>query len=562
MRTGEGVVRGDPALVLLVIFEEGRVDDPEKLPRVGLLGIPGAVLRDQSQALAEVQAQVGEHGVHQALLAELEEQDVPGLRPRGRVDRLSRLLRDRLGQWALRPLAVLAHLRPRQAARSHALGDLFQLVDLRAGEVRAGRHFQGLDDLTGRDGGERLPHGHPAAPVLRHEPGQVDVLHAKAQVGLVVAVLAHRLLVRHARKRLGDRNAQDLAPERGDQLLHRGEDVVLGDERHLQVDLGELRLPIDAQVLVPEALDDLEVALEPGDHEELLEQLRTLRQRIELPRVQAGGHEKVPGAARRVLDQVRRLQLQEAEPVQRLTRDGVHLAALDQRPLQRRPPQVEVAVVEPLFLGGVDLVLDQEGRRLAPVEDGELVRVHLDLAGNQTRVQVVSAGDHLSAHADAVLVAQLLGEVVQVLAGVRLEHHLGEPGAVAQVDEHGAAVIAAVVHPAEEDHFLAHVLGGQLAAGMRALQIADEFGHVLVPPGGAPVSTNPTGGRACKQAGARAFAAFWQWRCRLSRAWDASSSPGRPPVPCCWARACFCAPRPRSVLRKRRARTLGHGRRR
>ena len=53
------------------------------------------------------------------------------------------------------------------------------------------------------------------------------------------------------------------------------------DEGHLEVELRELGLAVGAQVLVAEAAGDLEVALEARDHQELLEQLRRLRQRVE-----------------------------------------------------------------------------------------------------------------------------------------------------------------------------------------------------------------------------------------------------------------------------------------
>ena len=139
--------------------------------------------------------------------------------------------------------------------------------------------------------------------------------------------------------------------------------------------------------------------------------------------------------------------------------------------------------MEPLVLRGVDLVLDEEGRGLAAVEDRELCRLHLDLAGDQARIHIAAARDDLPAHADAELVAQLLGEVVQLLARLRFEDHLRDPRPVAHVDEHRAPVIAPVVHPPEEDHFLADVLRRQLAAGVRALQIADEFGHKGPPRG-------------------------------------------------------------------------------
>ena len=66
-------------------------------------------------------------------------------------------------------------------------------------------------------------------------------------------------------------------------VLDRVEHVVLDDEGHLEVELGELGLAIRAQVLVAEAARDLEVTLEAADHEQLLEELRRLRQRVPRP---------------------------------------------------------------------------------------------------------------------------------------------------------------------------------------------------------------------------------------------------------------------------------------
>ena len=48
-------------------------------------------------------------------------------------------------------------------------------------------------------------------------------------------------------------------------------------------------------------LGDLVVAVEAGDHQQLLEQLRRLRQREELARVHAAGHQVVARAFRRGL---------------------------------------------------------------------------------------------------------------------------------------------------------------------------------------------------------------------------------------------------------------------
>ena len=69
------------------------------------------------------------------------------------------------------------------------------------------------------------------------------------------------------------------------------------DEAHLEVELVELaRRAVGARVLVAEAGRDLEVAVEAGDHQQLLELLRRLRQRVELARDGCGS---APGSRAR-----------------------------------------------------------------------------------------------------------------------------------------------------------------------------------------------------------------------------------------------------------------------
>jgi hypothetical protein len=48
----------------------------------------------------------------------------------------------------------------------------------------------------------------------------------------------------------------------------------LFDEGHLEVQLCEIGLAIGAQVLVSETTDDLVVAIQPCNHQQLLEELR------------------------------------------------------------------------------------------------------------------------------------------------------------------------------------------------------------------------------------------------------------------------------------------------
>ena len=103
--------------------------------------------------------------------------------------------------------------------------------------------------------------------------GQIADFGAVAEVRAVAAEPVHRLAIRKP----GERR-RDLDPHRAE----RTPEQTFGDldhlfrvgERHLHVHLGELRLAIRPQVLVPEAADDLVVAVHPSDHEQLLEELR------------------------------------------------------------------------------------------------------------------------------------------------------------------------------------------------------------------------------------------------------------------------------------------------
>ena len=83
-----------------------------------------------------------------------------------------------------------------------------------------------------------------------------------------------------------------------DGLGHGVLDVVLGDERRLDVELGELELPVGAQVLVAQAPGDLEVAVHARHHEQLLGDLRALGQHVELAPVAAATARRTPGPLR------------------------------------------------------------------------------------------------------------------------------------------------------------------------------------------------------------------------------------------------------------------------
>ena len=293
-------------------------------------------------------------------------------------------------------------------------------------------------------------------------------LHAVTGVGLIGAVGIHRVPVVDAAQRRGHVDAH-LGEGVGEDVLERAHDVVLLHEAHLDVDLGELGLAVGTQVLVAEALGDLVVALDAADHEQLLQELRGLGQRVEVAGLDAAGDQEVAGALGRRLEERGGLDLHEQAVVQRLAQGerevgthlevGHHLGAAD----------IEVAVAQADVLAGLDVVLDLEGRGLRGVEDLDMRDQDLDLARRELGIGLaLGTLAHHAGDLDGPLGANGLGGVERRAAGVLgVEGDLGHAVAVAQVDEDETAVVAAAPHPTGEGDLLADMLGAQLVAGVR-----------------------------------------------------------------------------------------------
>ncbi len=240
-----------------------------------------------------------------------------------------------------------------------------------------------------------------------------------------------------------------------DHALEHRADLFLGEERGFDVDLRELGLAVGAQVFVAEALGDLVVAVEAGHHQQLLEQLRRLRQREKHAVVHTRRHEVVARAFGRALGQHRRLDVDEAVGVEELAHLHGDAVAQHHVALHRRPAQVEHAVRQAHGLRQV-LVVELERRRDAGVEHFDLMRQHFDLAADE--VAILGAGGARANLADdlqAELVAHILG-CLESLGAVGVADDLHQAFTVAQVDEDHAAMIAAAVRPAHEGDGLAH----------------------------------------------------------------------------------------------------------
>src|SRR5262249_26903731 len=145
---------------------------------------------------------------------------------------------------------------------------------------------------------------------------------------------------------------------------------------------------------------------------------------------------------------------------------GDHLVPELDRLAHAVAAQVEVAVAEPQLLSDLaGEALDLERRRLRVGEELRPADEDLDLAGRHLGVDRLLRAPHdLALGADHVLGAQLVPELERAAGRVGVEDELDESGAIAEVDEHEPAVVAAPVDPARDALLRADAVAEHLAA--------------------------------------------------------------------------------------------------
>src|SRR6266446_7933590 len=72
-------------------------------------------------------------------------------------------------------------------------------------------------------------------------------------------------------------------------LLDHMKNIFLPRKRHFQVELREFELAVSAQIFIAKTLHDLKVFVQSRDHQNLLENLRRLRQRVKLAMMDTAG---------------------------------------------------------------------------------------------------------------------------------------------------------------------------------------------------------------------------------------------------------------------------------
>ena len=437
LRRGEGMVHGIVAAILVVVFEHREVDDPQRRP----------LALDHVAVVADLLAQRAERVIdHLGLVGTEEHQVAVGSRRRVE-DALAGLVRQELDDRRLQAFLALGHvvdLDVGQSLGAIATDKAGVLVDFLAADFVAAR------DLQRGDAAVRILRraGKDLEVAVRDHVGHFHEFQRDAGIRLVRTEALHGLGIRHAREGGRQVDVQGLAEGSTHHLFHQAHDAFLVHEGGLDIELGEFRLAVGAQVLVTEALDDLVVTIEARHHQELLEDLRRLRQREELARMGARRHQVVTRAFRRGLGQHRGFDVDEAGRVHVTANAGGQVVAQAQAALHLGTTQVDVAVLEAVLFTDLVRLVQLERRRLGRVQDVHLAGIDFHLARLQLGILgALGATTNLAGDLEDVLGAHALAFFEHVLL-VRIHHHLQQTVPVAQVDENHATVVTPAMHPA------------------------------------------------------------------------------------------------------------------
>ncbi len=364
------------------------------------------------------------------------------------------VLHDRRLQAGFVELRDVVDLDVSQAFRAIDADEPGVLVDLAARERAAARHAQRRDAAVFGIGhaGEHLERD------ILDRIGDFGQLQRHAQVRLVRTVARHRFRMGHARERIGQFHIQRFLEHGAYHLFHQRGDLRLVQERSLDIHLGEFGLAVGAQVFVAKTLGDLVIAIEACHHQQLLEQLRRLRQREEFARMHARRHQIIARAFRRGLGQHWGFDVDEAAAVEETAERHRHLVAQHHVLLHLRTAQVDHAVGQAHRLGQV-LVVQLERRSQRGIQHLDLMAQYLDLAAGDVGIgRACRTMAHLAGDAQHEFAAHRLGDLEHPGA-IRIADDLRQPLAVTQVDEDHPAVVAAAMRPSAQADGLVELIG-------------------------------------------------------------------------------------------------------
>src|SRR5690625_16400 len=293
-------------------------------------------------------------------------------------------------------------------------------------------------------------------------------MHLESCIRLVTAILGDCVVVAHPRKWCRNLLSLVLSPELGHQRLVDLIDILFIHKRHLDVNLGELLLTVCPQVFISETLDDLEIAVHPRHHQNLLVGLGALRKRKEAARIDPARDQIVPGTLRCTPHQYRCLYLCEFALAVKVANGLADPGAEQQILLKRSPAEIQIAVTQSHIFIGVQIVTNLEGRSFSFRVDPQLPGPDLNFSGLEPGIHCILVTlFHLALNPDHKFRSQRFGSVMEILV-LLVDHNLGYPVSISEVDKDDTTQVSSDIYPAIKNNSFTLMLKIQLSTRMRS----------------------------------------------------------------------------------------------
>ena len=286
--------------------------------------------------------------------------------------------------------------------------------------------------MQGIDLSSRFHHGTEYLKFsLFKQRGNIVDLIAEPEIRLVGSIPLHALLPGQTGKVFRQFNLFQFPEDAAHQLFNDRKDIIFLYEAHLDINLGKLRLTVGTQIFIPETSGNLEVPFHSCNHQQLLVDLRRLRQRPETAVVDSGRNQIVTGTFRCRSCQDRSGNLNKSLFIQHAAGNHLNLMPQDQILLKRLSSEVEVPVLETDILTGIRIVCDRDRRSLRRIDDRYFRSDDFHLTGRQLRVRILTGSDGTGNLKDVF--------TADILYGFRhrlVKYDLTDTGAVPQINKY------------------------------------------------------------------------------------------------------------------------------
>ena len=382
-----------------VVFKHREVDNPQRRPFAFV---------DQTKVFTHFQAQCAHRVGNNFLVVGTEENHIAILRGSTIQDGFNDFSIEELSYRAvdtLQTFRTFVNFDVSQTFRAVDFDEVTVFIDLLTGQRCTARNTQSSD---------------AAFRIVRwtreyrkfnrfQQIGNVGQFHRVTQIRFIGTVTAFGFRKGHYRE-IAQIHALHFQPQMTHQSFHYLTHLRRGHERSFHIDLGKFWLTVSTQVFVTEAFDYLIIAVETGHHQQLFEQLRRLRQRVEFAFMHTRRHQVVTRAFRRRFGQHRGFDIEEAVVVHKTAHQAGNFCTGFQALSHFRATQIKIAVFQTRFFG-VDVVRVKR-QNVCAVDDGQRGRQHFDFAGRHIAVDIFFVTrTHGARYLNAELITQFRGQL-------------------------------------------------------------------------------------------------------------------------------------------------------